>query len=359
MFALLDGDIITYRCGFAAQHTHYKWDGEVFESWSDFKAFADMNELTKEEIEEGLERELIVEPVANALSNVRSVVTTILDEMQSNKYKVFLSTGNNYRGEVSTIKKYKANREGAPKPEHYDAIHQYLLEHYDTVKLESIEADDAMALCQTKSSVICSLDKDMLQVPGFHYNWVRDEKIIIRPEIGTRKLFMQVLTGDPTDNIPGIYGIGQVRARKLLADVHPACMYNLCVAQWREYFTKQPEGFNYHEPSDMVEYVDWRGGTTCATVPEIVDEVLELLTVGGPTAYAALQKGGERIPLPSEEEREKAWATRSLPFVAGGRRSRSTERCEGAVRVRDGEGDVRGTGDGETVHAGPDPEEAT
>jgi hypothetical protein len=352
MRALLDGDIITYRSGFAAQHMRYIYDGVEFENYAKLRDFLGSVGMEMKEVQDEIERKLDVEPVENALANVKSIVRTILDEVDANDYTIFLSTGYNYRGDIATIRKYKGNRDGAAKPEHYDAIHEYLMNHYNAVRTESIEADDAMAMCQTQKTVICSLDKDMLQVPGFHYNWVNDEKLFVNASIGMQKLFMQVLTGDSTDNIPGIYGIGPVKAYRITR-VPDEDLWDVCINAWEEYlpnakWCRFDNGVAYYAPWFDPEQEISRHPS------EIVEEVYNLLLVGGEKANAALQESGEQVPLPSEKEREKAWATRALPELAGGGHSARPEEEEGEVRVRGGEDSVRGTSTGEDVHTGPD-----
>jgi 5'-3' exonuclease len=65
--------------------------------------------------------------------------------------------------------------------------------------------------------VICSIDKDLHQITGTHYNFVKDEWTRVFPEEGEHFFWKQVLTGDVVDNIKGIYGIGPKRAEKILS----------------------------------------------------------------------------------------------------------------------------------------------
>ena len=352
MLALIDGDIVTYRSGFAAQHVRYYFDGQRFENHAELRAYCDENGIDLKDIE--VERELEVEPVSHALANVKSIISTICDVVGATDYEVFLSTGDNWRGKVATIKKYKGNRDDATKPEHYNDIWQYLTLNHPTVITESIEADDAMAMCQTNKTVICSLDKDMLQVPGLHYNWVKDSKIVVSPEVGLFKLYQQVLTGDSTDNIPGIRGIGPIKARKIIVEPNTAdeeFLFAVCKDHWRDYLAERADWGEWKD--DLFHYTPWYQDTPIGrSVEEIVHEVLTLLTVGGDEAYAALQIEGEEIPLPSEKERKAYRSTRTVPFVAGsGHRSPPVE-GEGTVRVREREAIVRGTSDSEGVHPG-------
>lgn len=354
MKALIDGDIVTYRCGFASQHVRYHFDGQRFESYAGLREFCDEAGFDIKEIE--VEREIEVEPMSHALANVKSVISTILGQTGATEHAVFLSTGDNWRGKVATIKKYKGNRDNATKPVHYDAIWEYLQTLHPTYITSSIEADDAMAMCQTNKTVIASLDKDMLQVPGLHYNWVTDTRSIVGPPVGMFKLYMQVLTGDSTDNIPGIYGIGPVKARKIIVEPNYAdeeFLLAVCKDHWREYLMERADWGEWKD--DMFHYVPWYQDTPISrSVGEIVNEVLTLLTVGGAEAYAALQGSGEEVPLPGAKEREATRASRAVPLMARGRHSAPPEEEQGEVRLRNGEVDVRGASDSETVHPGLD-----
>jgi 5'-3' exonuclease len=82
---------------------------------------------------------------------------------------------------------------------------------------------------QTENTIICGIDKDLLQIPGRHYRWpiyrygkvIREsEHLTITEEEGWRNYFTQMLTGDSSDNIIGVEGIGIKKAAKLLSDVH-------------------------------------------------------------------------------------------------------------------------------------------
>src|SRR5712664_3584833 len=67
--------------------------------------------------------------------------------------------------------------------------------------------------------VICSLDKDLDQIPGKHYNWRRDEHYFIEPIDGLRLFYRQLLMGDRTDNIFGVKGIGEVKSARIINDL--------------------------------------------------------------------------------------------------------------------------------------------
>jgi DNA polymerase-1 len=68
--------------------------------------------------------------------------------------------------------------------------------------------------------VVASIDKDMLQLPCWHFNFGRNEWTKVSPEEGIKFFYTQILTGDRADNIVGLHGIGPKKAEKLLQDCH-------------------------------------------------------------------------------------------------------------------------------------------
>lgn len=305
MKALVDGDLLVYRCGFAAEKRHYVISQEG-EDAIDFDNAAERNEYTKALDSAGVEWTMEtyrdVEDVSHALANVKTVMTGILEELKPVDHQVFLSQGKCFRDAIATIKEYKGNRKDEDKPTHYQAIRDYLVEHWGAHIVSSIEADDALALAQDEDSVIVSLDKDLLQVHGKHYNWVKNEKILITPDVGLRKLWMQVLTGDGTDNIPGIYRVGPVKARKLV-NATPAdegALRNMASREWRsflvetEFASKLTDSIEV-DPTGTVKYMSWNGEECICTTDDVMEEVYNLVCVGGDKANEVLREAGETL----------------------------------------------------------------
>lgn len=165
------------------------------------------------------------EPLENCLHSVKLTLEGIksnFDECEKDPILYVSGTGN-FRDEVATIKKYKGNREGAPKPKYFNEIHEYLTKVHGAIEINGMEPDDAQGIEQwankDKSTCIVSIDKDMKMIPGWHYNWVKKEFTYIPLSAANRFFWWQMLVGDPTDNIPGVKGVGPKRADKMLPEL--------------------------------------------------------------------------------------------------------------------------------------------
>jgi DNA polymerase-1 len=135
---------------------------------------------------------------------------------------MFLTGKNNYRNEIN--EEYKGNRKDFVKPKWFSEIDNLLLDKFKAVKVENREADDALGITATHwkkiglHPIICSLDKDLKQIAGTHWNFTKLELVEISEDEGNKYLWSQSLTGDMTDNIIGLKGIGPKKANKILGD---------------------------------------------------------------------------------------------------------------------------------------------
>lgn len=218
MRLLIDADILVYRAGFAVRD----------------------------------------EPVAHALRATKLMLNSILKRCRYDEYSLYLSADNksNFRYEVAITKPYKGNRT-QPRPLHYNAIRTYLIEVHGAEIVEGMEADDKLGIEQYKhfqedenSSAIVTIDKDLNMIPGWHFNFVKNLKYFITPLQATRAFYTQLLTGDSTDNIPGLPNIGPVKAAKIIAPCRTEedMMYAVSKAYdehigegWEEYMKEQRE----------------------------------------------------------------------------------------------------------------------
>ncbi len=192
-----------------------------------------------------------LEPFDVAVDRANKLMQQIIDETSATSYRAFIGGPTNFRKAIDPA--YKANRDNKPKPEHLQDLRAYLVTEWKAEVTENIEADDALGIAQrwyegaweegeVEETIIASLDKDLLMIPGKHYSWpisgttVKGEiwhKEGIFREVseleGLRTFYASSLIGDTSDNIFGVDGIGPVKAGKLLAPCeNEQEMYDVC-----------------------------------------------------------------------------------------------------------------------------------
>lgn len=153
----------------------------------------------------------------DAVAALDETIYRILERVGAD-YNLFYLTDSKSNFRLQVDPNYKAGR--PPKPELYEVLKHHLVDCWCAEVCIGIEADDALSLenvnTEEHSSVIVSIDKDLLQVPGMHYNFVKDEFMEVSPFLGIYNFYTQVLVGDSVDNIKGCKGIGKKKAAKLL-----------------------------------------------------------------------------------------------------------------------------------------------
>lgn len=167
------------------------------------------------------------DPIGIAKYRAEELLDNILNKVAATEYKAYLSSDTNFRKEI--YPEYKAQRSPI-KPVHLLAMKEYAVAKMNAiVSPDGLEADDMLGIEQDKffhTTTICSLDKDLLQIPGHHFQWeigtskwTKPDNWLTQTELeGYRLFYQQAIKGDPTDNIKGIKGKGKVFAEKALAD---------------------------------------------------------------------------------------------------------------------------------------------
>ena len=253
MRALIDADILVYQAAHGGENTR---EGE----------------------EEVYSFEYVESLLLKAILEITSAVG-------ADSYTLYLTGDNNFRNDVAVTKPYKGNRV-KPKPFHYKNVRAYLMSLPETIMTEGIEADDAMSMAQMEvynywgargfdnrtpeeccDTVICTRDKDLRMVPGWHYGWEHARQPEYEMKFldefgqleynaeknkitGTGLLFFysQLITGDSVDNIPGLPKKGPKAAYVTLQSVKDEeeakkavySLYKETIGEsWKEYLLEQ------------------------------------------------------------------------------------------------------------------------
>ena len=183
--ALVDGDVLAYRAAFATRN----------------------------------------EPPEEAIDCIDYLLRTSIERVSQlpyefSNYQVYLTcSGHQFRHDIAKTAVYKGNRKGTEKPVHLQSIRDHMADMWDAVESVEQEADDCLAIEATQLNHDCtiiSIDKDMLQVPCWHYNPVKETMVKVTPDEGTKFFYTQILTGDAVDNIIGLHKVGPKTADKML-----------------------------------------------------------------------------------------------------------------------------------------------
>jgi hypothetical protein len=152
------------------------------------------------------------EPIQFACYNVDRMIDNILTKTDATEYSVLLTGEGNYREEIATLKPYKGQRTGG-KPYNFDEVTEHLLHEHEAWICHGEEADDQMGIRAVQcNDVIATIDKDLDNVPGVHYNWRNDELYEVTEQEAMHHFYGQMLVGDRIDNIPGLFYLTKRKA---------------------------------------------------------------------------------------------------------------------------------------------------
>ena len=218
----IDGDVICYAAGFAAQSNEYWVDKDVFESKQEAIVFCKRYDIDIEEIHTCI----IPEPIEFCLSTVKRMIGNIVKKSGSETYTVILSGKGNFRIDAATIQPYKGNRTAA-KPWHYLAIREYITAVLNSITVEGEEADDYLSYRMVSHNETCAtIDKDLRNTSGWHYNWNHDMIDYVPMREANQSFWKQMLSGDATDNIAGLYKLtGTKCSAAMKAEVESCLTY--------------------------------------------------------------------------------------------------------------------------------------
>lgn len=246
-----EADELAYRVAFGCEKQAYKVHNKHTGLCDDYENLFTKTEIINLQKEDGLlleedytiEGYKIIDDETKAGMNLDSYIQSLFEvEIKENnlvktvdEVKLWLSPSNhsNFRYKIAEIPGsrgtgYKAGR--GEKPVYLQFIRDLLINDYKAIEIQGYEADDALGIHSGNDVILSHIDKDINMIPGWHYNHVKietyyidDQKWFIKLDDkkkpicnATMNFYFQLLTGDSTDNIPGIAGLGPVKACQLL-----------------------------------------------------------------------------------------------------------------------------------------------
>ena len=208
MEVLIDADIVSYRAGFACEN----------------------------------------EDLNIALWQTDQMLERIVLETGARSYRCFLTGSDNFRYAINP--QYKANRKDARRPKWLQEIREHLVVKHGASISNGREADDDLGIAQCAApegtTIIASIDKDLLMIPGKHYNFVKGVHKEVSVLDGKHHLYYQLIMGDKADNIFGYDGKCRDKVPKFLE----GSIYNL--------YSYQDEATMYEHVLDMYDFDEIR-----------------------------------------------------------------------------------------------------
>lgn len=242
----IDGDILAYRVGFACQRTVYILDVEGEHTCSPIlitKSKVEVNKWLKACPDLLVTELFYVENAIQAAATLQLFIQNIVKGAQAKAFKVVVSGEDNFREKIATIQPYKGNRKGSTKPVHWQMLRDWLIEKPYTIVSVNEEADDILSKECMKGNTIATIDKDLDNTPGWHYNFNKEPKsakYYVSETDAAFNFYRQCLTGDKADNIPGVKGIGPKTADALFATCTTREQYEDIILQQYEKVYPKP-----------------------------------------------------------------------------------------------------------------------
>tara|TARA_B110000285_G_scaffold74789_1_gene86117 strand:+ start:109 stop:843 length:735 start_codon:yes stop_codon:yes gene_type:complete len=177
----------------------------------------------------------------------------IKDDTGCDEFSLHVSASGNFRREIKqpyTV--YKGKRK--EKPVNFKECKDYVLNKYKPVSVNGFEADDTASVEATaylkkgQLYMLITVDKDWQIIGGLFYNMMHKTVKAISKFDSCEFLNTQLLTGDTVDNIPGLKGVGIVKATKLLKGKNLIKQFESVIRMYKQ-----------HHPEDYLNRLDVMG----------------------------------------------------------------------------------------------------
>ena len=224
---LIDGDLYLYRSAVAVE-SEINWGDDV---WS----------------------------LATDLKVAKKVFTSLIDgfkqAMFTDDVVMTISGSRNFRMDVEPT--YKGGRKKTRKPVGYKALVEWVLDSYDSLRVDCLEADDVMGILGSipgTKAIIVSDDKDMKSIPGKLYRPQSNERLDISQSEADGYFLTQALMGDMTDGYAGCPKVGAKTAEKILG-THPT--WNAVVNQYQKENLSADYALTQARLARILRHTDW------------------------------------------------------------------------------------------------------
>ena len=236
---LIDGDILLYRFGFANQLC-VEWEEGVTSEWED----PDL-----------------------AVADTDQFIQRLLEKTECAKTIICFSGPSKSIFRYKLLASYKHNRQDKPIPRLYHLLKDHLHENYQVSSKPNLEADDCLGILATKRPgkyVVASIDKDLTQIPGWFFNWDKDEEpkeiSVVEADM---QFYRQCLSGDSVDGFSGVPGIGPKKAERIINPMFngsspgPEEVWEAILAEYEKKGLDEAYALTMARMARILRYEDW------------------------------------------------------------------------------------------------------
>ena len=193
---LIDADVVAYQISFSTEEA-IRW-GKEEDEYAIWTLHSDEQDCVRK---------------------IKDYYNSIISDTQCKEIISAFSDKDNFRKDL--FPDYKLNRTKQRKPLTLKFCRDYIYKHYNGFSRPRLEADDVLGILVTSNTIkgnkiICSIDKDLNQIAGLHYNPTLKEFYGITQKQADYNFYYQCLVGDATDNYKGAPSYGDVKAKKVL-----------------------------------------------------------------------------------------------------------------------------------------------
>jgi len=175
------------------------------------------------------------------LNDVDSIISNILITTKATHYLGYLGLNHSVqRMEINP--NYKSNRKNKQKLKYIDEIKLHMMYEWKFYGVENVEVDDVVSSIRflINNVIICSPDKDIVNLPGTHYNYKKCKWINTTELQASYFFWNSMIVGDSADGIKGLVGAGPGFAEKLFKEVTDATLmrelvFNAYINKYGEY----------------------------------------------------------------------------------------------------------------------------
>lgn len=195
---LVDADVVAYQVSFSTEEA-IRW-GKEEDEYAIWTLHSDEKDCVRK---------------------IKDYYNTLKQDTQCKEIVSAFSDKDNFRKEI--YPDYKLNRTKSRKPLTLSFCREYIMKNYNGFIRPRLEADDILGILATSdvikgNKIICSIDKDLNQIAGLHYNPTAKEFYGITKKQADYNFYYQCLVGDATDNYKGAPTYGEVKTKKTLSN---------------------------------------------------------------------------------------------------------------------------------------------